>query len=183
MNSSLNKILRCLYGIPLRWNASKIANKTILAASGKDKAVKWMRWFVLTAGMILLATGLMKILSAFGHAGILGLTDPIFGISFRYLMLLVGSLELIVSGICLCGRYPVSQCVVVAWLATCFLLYRFAFRFIDWSAPCPCLGTLTSAIPISPRAIDITSKCILVYLLVGSYLLLANIAVIYRKGM
>jgi hypothetical protein len=98
-----------------------------------------------------MTTGLAKIFSAFGRAEVLNVIDPIFGISFRHLMLLVGIIELIVAGICLSiPRQNISLGLMV-WLATMFLLYRAGLWRLGWNRPCSCLGNITEAIHISPH--------------------------------
>jgi hypothetical protein len=130
---------------------------------------KWSRWFVLSAGGILLITSLAKIVSAFGKAKVLENTDPVFGISFGHLMLSVGILELAVSGICLLTKKQSLSLGLTAWLATCFLAYRGGLWYLGWQRPCSCLGNLTDALHISPHVADVAMKIVLIYLLVGSY--------------
>ena len=52
------------------------------------------RFFLSTAASILIITGLIKVLSLFGSAGMLAVKDPVFGISFGILMPLVGVTEI-----------------------------------------------------------------------------------------
>ena len=132
-------------------------------------AGKWSRWFVLSAGGVLLITGLAKIVSAFGKAKVLQNTDPVFGISFAYLMLSVGILELAVSGVCLLTRKQSLGLGLTAWLSTCFLAYRGGLWYLGWQRPCSCLGNLTDTLHISPHVADVAMKIVLAYLLVGSY--------------
>jgi len=42
-----------------------------------------MKWFVISAGLILGLTGLAKLWSAFGDVRLLAVGDPIVGIQFR----------------------------------------------------------------------------------------------------
>ncbi|HTY86463.1 MAG TPA: MauE/DoxX family redox-associated membrane protein [Candidatus Acidoferrum sp.] len=128
--------------------------------------------FCVSAGVILIMTGLAKVVSAFGRAGILKQSDPIFGISFEALMLFVGGLEIVIAGICLYLKNRTVAMVAVAWLSSCFLFYRAGLRFIGWHHPCHCLGNLTDFIRISPEMADKLMTAILGYLLLGSYLAL-----------
>jgi len=128
--------------------------------------------FIVSAGGILLFTGFAKLISTFGNQKILDVTDPIFGLSFRCVILIVGILELIVSGVCLLTiKRNLSQ-ILIAWMATSFLLYRLGLWFIGWHHPCPCLGNFYDAIHLSPRIADLVNKSVLAYLLVGSYWLI-----------
>jgi hypothetical protein len=66
---------------------SSIAFQQIgLSEPPSNKARKWLRRFILSAGCILLITGLAKVISAFGTAKILEYNDPLFGISFKHLI-------------------------------------------------------------------------------------------------
>jgi hypothetical protein len=63
----------------------------LLAASAEGRLV---RWFCLSAGLILLLTGLAKVLSTLGISRMLDVVDPVFGLKFRHLFMGVGLLEL-----------------------------------------------------------------------------------------
>ena len=52
-------------------------------------------------------------------------------------------------------------------------MYRFALWMLGYRGVCGCLGTLTEALHIPPRAADLFLKAVLVYILAGSYLGLA----------
>jgi hypothetical protein len=125
--------------------------------------------FCISAGIILFITGLAKVASAFGHAEILSQIDPIFGVSFKVLMLLIGCVEIVIAFFCLCLRTQKVSMVLVAWLSSSFLFYRLGLQFIGWHRPCHCLGNLTDALHIPPPTVDIVMKIVLTYLLLGSY--------------
>lgn len=125
------------------------------------------RWFLVSAGLILLATGIGKCLAAIGPQRALDVPDPVFGIPFRQLFLGVGLLEQYVAMLCLCGRHVLLSLVVVAWLASNFLLYRVGLWLMGWHGPCGCAGKLTDALGIAPQTADGLMKLVLVYLLIG----------------
>jgi hypothetical protein len=133
-----------------------------------NKFGRWSRRFILSAGGIFLITGLAKITSSFGRAEILDFADPIFGISFRHVMLLVGTLELIISTICLFGECIKIQAGLVAWMASSFAIYHWGRSFIGWHQPCPCFGNNTDLLHIVPATVDLIIKWVLIYLLAGS---------------
>jgi hypothetical protein len=142
--------------------------------SAPNQMPQWSgRWFLLSAGVVLLTTGLAKLLSISGGAKILALTDPIVGISFRHLLLVAGAVELLVAIFCLSIQRPLFQMKLVAWLATSILIYRLALVAIGWHRPCPCLGYFFDAVHVNPEVADTIMKAILAYLLLGSYLFLA----------
>jgi hypothetical protein len=132
--------------------------------------MKLDRLYIYSAASLVLMTGLAKIVSASGDAGILGRHDPVFGMPFRVLFWATGLIEIAVAVACLflLKRVGVSA-LLLCWLSTGFLLYRVGLYFIGYRKPCPCLGTITDAIHISPSTADLAMKVVFLYLLVGSY--------------
>jgi hypothetical protein len=126
-------------------------------------------WFVNLAGGLLATTGLAKAFSAIGPARALDTADPLIGISFRQLMLLVGLAELLISFFCLFTHRRRFSLLAVAWLSTNFLVYRIGLWFIGWHRPCGCMGNLTDLLHLSPRVADNIMKGVLAFLLLGSY--------------
>jgi len=135
-----------------------------------------VRWFCLSAGLILLLTGLAKVLSTLGINRMLEVADPVFGLKFRHLFMAVGLLELgAVFLILLTDLRPRLKLLLIAWLSTNFVIYRLGLWLMDWHQPCNCLGTLTDFLRLSPTAADWMLKAGLAYMLVGSYWLLWRI--------
>ena len=132
-----------------------------------------------SAGSILLITGLAKLFSTFGNQEILDLIDPIFGISFRHLMIFAGVLELIISLVCFLLPNRNTSVQLIAWLATNFLIYRLGLWLVGWRRPCPCLGSFADALHVSAKMADLLTKTVLFYLLMNSY---AIILASYPKG-
>jgi len=132
-------------------------------------AVKIIRAFMFSAGALLLVTAIAKFISAIGSARILQNSDPILYIPFREIFWIVGSLELLVSLICLFSGRIRLQSGLVACLSTNFALYRIGLRLVGWHRPCSCLGNLTDALHVPPQTADTAMKIILAYLLLGSY--------------
>lgn len=130
------------------------------------------RRFVISAGVLLWVTGAAKVLSLLGEARVLHVPDPIFGLSFASLMLLVGLVELVIGSRCLFSKHAIQSIGLVASLATSFVAYRAGLWLMHWKKPCNCLGSLTDAIHLSPRLAEQLAISILVYLFAGSYLLL-----------
>jgi hypothetical protein len=54
-------------------------------------------WYIRTAAVILVVTGVAKVWTAFAPIKVLAVADPFTGISFGHLMLTVGVLELLTS--------------------------------------------------------------------------------------
>ncbi len=129
-------------------------------------------WFVMSAGVVLAITGLAKAFSAIGPARALDTADPLIGIPFRQLLLLVGLAELLISFFCLFTDNRRFSLLAVAWISTNFLVYRLGLWFIGWHRPCGCMGSLAGVLHLSDKAADNIMKGVLLYLLAGSYLLL-----------
>lgn len=131
-----------------------------------------MGLFLKIAGSALALSGLAKTFSAIGPARALDATDPLIGIPFRQLLLVVGLAELLIAFFCLFTEKRRLSLLVVAWLSTNFLVYRLGLWFIGWHRPCGCMGSLSDMLHLSPRAADNIMKGVLAFLLIGSYLLL-----------
>lgn len=134
--------------------------------------VKGQFAFIISAGAILLVTAFAKIISAFGRSGILDVVDPLFGFSYHYVLLAIGTLELAVSMVCLCAPKTRLSLNLVTWLATMFLAYRLGNAIIGYKHLCPCLGYFYDTIHLSPSTADLLAKIILAYLLAGGFGLL-----------
>ena len=119
--------------------------------------------------MVLGVTGLAKAFSAISPARVLDTPDPLIGIPFRQLLLLVGLAELLVAFLCLFADKRRLSLLAVAWLSSNFLVYRLGLWFIGWHHPCACMGSLAGALHLSDQAADNIMKGVLAYLLVGSY--------------
>jgi hypothetical protein len=128
--------------------------------------------FLKSAGVVLALTGLGKAFSAIGSARALDTPDPLTGLPFRQLLLLVGLAELVLSFFCLFRDQRRFSMLAVGWISTSFLAYRLGLWFIGWHRPCGCMGSLTDMLHLSPNGADNIMKGVLAYLLIGSYCLL-----------
>src|SRR5437868_6530567 len=107
---------------------------------------KFHSYFLLVAGLILAITGISKIVSVFGSQLMLLQLDPLFGISFRHLLLLTGIVELAIASLCLLTKKFQLNTLLIAWISTSFVMYRAGLWAINWRRPCHCLGSLTDAL-------------------------------------
>jgi hypothetical protein len=108
--------------------------------------------------------------SSSGAARALILPDPILGLPFGDLMLLVGASEFLVALLCFSRRVRQTlKIAFVAWMATGFLVYRLGLWCIGWDHPCGCMGSLAGSLHLSDTAADHIMKGVLAYLLVGSF--------------
>jgi hypothetical protein len=125
--------------------------------------------FVCTAGVVLMTTGAAKLISSCGNAHLLEYPDPLLYLSFRYVLLISGIIELAIASVCFYGRQSGLQAAIIAWFATGLLVYRIGLFWIGWRKPCICLGNLTDELNVSSQTADTAMKVILAYLLIGSY--------------
>lgn len=133
---------------------------------------KLTKFFICSAGVILTITSFAKMISSFGKARVLSISDPILLVSFRQLFWIAATIELAVSVYCVFGKSQKLKIMVIAWLSTGIFVYRLGLVWIDYKAPCPCLGRLTDTLHISPHTADLIVKVTLAYLLLGSYVAL-----------
>ena len=122
---------------------------TAIAAGRGGQSVR--NWFVSGAGTVLAFTGIAKVWSTFGSVRLLVVADPIAGIPFRWLLLAVGIVELVTAGVCFFSRNQRLATLLVAWLATNFLVYRLGLWWMGWHRPCGCMGSLTRALHLSEQ--------------------------------
>ena len=129
-------------------------------------------WFRFSVAAILAITGIAKLWSGLGNSKFLSVVDPIIGIKFGQLMLVVGVVEIVIALVCFFSKRQTLALGLVAWMSTNFVVYRLGLWWMHWHRPCNCLGNLTDALRISPQTADTIMKVLLAYLLIGSYALL-----------
>ena len=126
----------------------------ILYPATDARFAKWQKRFIFFAGGLLLLAAFAKFSSIHAAARILNLSDPVLGLSFRTLILLSGLLDLCVSVMCLFSNRAMLSLAALLWQSSVFAAYRFGLWYVHWEKPCPCLGTLTGAIHLSPALAD-----------------------------
>lgn len=154
---------------------------TEAAELGDRTGGSFPKWFALSAGMILVVTGIAKVWSGLGDSKFLAVVDPIIGIKFGRLMLAVGVAEIGIALVCFFSKRQTLALGLVAWMSTNFIVYRLGLWWMDWKKPCSCLGNLTDALHISPQTADNIMKVLLAYLLIGSYGLLIWQWAVFRR--
>ena len=133
---------------------------------------KHISYFIITAGTVFVITALAKLVSATGEARILNSADPLLGFKTRHVLAGVGLAEAVLAGYLFLGRNSWLKLSLTAWMATNFLAYRLGIWWMEAPKPCSCLGTVTDALPLSPRMVDFGMTGILAYLLIGSFALI-----------
>jgi hypothetical protein len=144
---------------------------------GSMRSEKLVSWYLDSAGLILAFTALAKLASSGGAARALQTIDPIIGLPFAKVFMCAGLVELVVAHYVLKWTDIFSRAMLVAWISTCFLVYRIGLVWVGWHKPCGCMGTFTEALHLSPQAADTIMKWVLGYLLFGSYTCL----IVFRK--
>ena len=101
-------------------------------------------------GIIVIFTGIVKLFSVFSNAKILEILDPVTGLSYSMLMLLVGIVEAFAGIFVIKYRRMLCASLLLLWLALNILLYKLIFWYQGFSDPCPCLGNVIDYIGIDP---------------------------------
>jgi hypothetical protein len=133
-----------------------------------------MKKFLFSCSIILTITALAKLYSLTGHAGILGLSDPLLRVSNRVLLWAAGLLELGVVAFLLLTENDMRKCACVCCLALVFTTYRLGISWLHHPQPCPCLGSITQKLGIRPETADLFLKISLAYMLLGSIFFLVK---------
>jgi hypothetical protein len=95
--------------------------------------------------------------------------DPLLGLRFRHLALLVGLLVLLVALFSMLTPRRALSVAAVARLATNFVVSRGGLSIIGWHRPCGCLGSLTDLLHRWRDAADNVMKVALAYLPLWGY--------------
>jgi len=140
-----------------------------------------VRFLLSTAASILIVTGLIKVLSLFGSAGMLAVRDPVFGISFGILMPLVGLTEIAVGTLVLFCRNGLVASGLVLWIGIEFVAYRFFSAELRPGSYCPCLGSLGEFLGLSQAQATHAALLICIILLILGLLALGASLYARRK--
>src|ERR1051325_1698424 len=124
--------------------------------------------FLQSAAVILFVTAIAKLLSAAGSSVELEHHDPILVLTNRHVFILVAIIELALSAFLLISRHRLLGLLLVAWLATNFLVYRAGLHSVGAPAFCNCIGSY-NRISLSPFALNLLLLVALGWLLAGSY--------------
>jgi hypothetical protein len=129
---------------------------------------QWPRWFMLSAGGILVFGGITRLLNVFENTQQLHISDPIVLIPFRQLLLCIGIVELIMACLCLFTNKRTLSLVLVASLVAIYVVYRVGLWTMGWYHPYPLLANLMETLNISPFMADGIGTAISAFLFIGS---------------
>ena len=130
--------------------------------------MKWIQYFILSAGGILLAAALTRFLAAAGQAQVWALPDPVLGIPLRYGVLLVGTFELVVALICLFGKRIGLQVGLMAWLGVNYAVYRIGTIAMGGHHQATAIGAVTDRLHLIRGFTGMMAGFAPAYLLLGS---------------
>jgi len=130
--------------------------------------MKWIRYFILSAGAILLVAAVGRFLIAVGQTQVLALPDPVLGIPWRLGVLLVGGFELGVAVLCLFGKRIGIQIGWVAWLAVNILVFQLGALAMHGHWQATSIGSLTDPLQLTRGLMGVLIGFLPLVLLLGS---------------
>jgi hypothetical protein len=129
-----------------------------------------MKFLTSSSGALLLAiAGCLFLVNWTSPAELILPHDPVCALPVRLLFWIVGGLALAGALFCLLDDQPTRQMLLVAWLATNFLVYQVGAGFLGVHSLAGYLGGFTRTFGISAQAASILAILAVGYLLAGSY--------------
>jgi hypothetical protein len=134
------------------------------------KANSLQKIFFWSAGAMLLALGVAKLYSLAGKAAILDASEPLTGMTYWYVMLFTGAIEMSIGIFCFVTRPAFAAASAILWLGLSLASYRALKWIAGFPEECPCLGSLISKIPLSISSVTWCLRGVIAYLLLGGVL-------------
>jgi hypothetical protein len=129
-------------------------------------------WFLLLAGGFLIFNGVAELLVVLKNSELLQMSEPLSGISTRWIMLLLGIIELFVTILCLFTPKRILSLWLLLWLALNLIVYRVGLLSMGWHYSYSYLGQVMNSLNLSPLRADILMAVALIFLLTGSIAML-----------
>jgi hypothetical protein len=130
-------------------------------------------FFTLSACFVLMASGLLKLLTVVHKHVILDASAPVFSdFSWRELLVVTGILELVTASLVFLNSKRRTSLLLILWICLIFFTFRTGARLSGYVGPCHCLGFLGQWLGFSQKTLDMASLGALLYLSVGSCLFL-----------
>lgn len=133
-----------------------------------SEAPAWTRRFVGSVVVLMIIAAGAKLVGAGGAAPLLSLVDPVFGLPNGLLMQITALVEFALAGLLLYWGAGRLSLLGVLWFASSVLVYRVASSFLAPGRPCPCLGSLTERLHLSPQSANALLYSIVFYMLIGA---------------
>ncbi len=127
---------------------------------------------VRVCAVVLLVTAWAKFVSALGDGQMMREVDPIFGLRFRWLFVVVGLIETVLALYLWFGGSWRRRGQVLLFFASQVLLYRIGLFALHYRKPCNCLGDITEALGVSAGNVDIAMRFVLaLFAVVGTWMI------------
>jgi|ERR1044071_2453339 hypothetical protein len=153
-------------------NTPTLNSKSLAISSGFERAFFCYTFSVL--GM----TGVAKLASCFGTDPILFSQDPVLHVGNFHLLLITGMWEVAVASLLWLNIGSFRKAYLIWFTATGMLMYRVGQ--VGTLAPCPCLGSLHNAVPLSRAAVELLLTVVAATLFLGSGLTMLSTFLIPR---
>ena len=128
--------------------------------------------FEKSAILAFVVTGCLKLAGSFHVNAFLDSPNNLFHIVTNRAVLAGAGLWEILVAILLCLHPSLTVRSGAIWFTTwVFALYRCVLLLLGYTGPCHCLGGAMDWLPVRPALLDLIMASVLVYLMVGSYLL------------
>lgn len=130
--------------------------------------------FCYIVGSIMLASGLIKILSVFGSARTLSMPDPVLLAPTSWILGALGPAEGVLGVYLLLGRSTSNKLVLIAGTASLLGAYRIGFWVLAPHLPCKCLGTVLDSLPRLQTIANPLLTAAVLLMLIGSLFFLSK---------
>jgi hypothetical protein len=125
-------------------------------------------FFVSSAGALLALTGSAYLVQFFSDIQSLDVIDPVFNISFRWLIFVIGILHLGTAVSCLFTTRKIFSLWLIVWVAMQFMIYRIGLWQMGWPRPYALVSIFTEGLSVSAAIGDAFVMASILYLLGGS---------------
>lgn len=136
------------------------------------KLVRLTCRFLRVCAAILGVTGLLKLVSLFGHARILTTPDPLLGIQTRFVLLVLGLVEVFLAVVLYRQRNIRQALWLAVWAGFNFVMYRVFLTLSGGDVPCPCLGTVFGWMKLNSAVVEGSLLTVSCFMFLGGCMLL-----------
>lgn len=157
---------------------SAVASRMVASAANRFSKV-----FIHSAWLILMLTGVLKLMSAPQNLDYLAAPAPVFPeLTWRQLLFITGVLELTCAIYVLRHLTKRASLFLILWLSSILLLFKISLFMISYTGPCNCMGFIGDWLGLSQAALDQIGWAILSFLIAGSTMSLLSVFRPARAG-